>query len=121
MCAPLNQTPPQAVAQLKREFFRNSTIPPGTVSVHVRRGAKTAIGEMRAVPDLVYFQYAQALRNGDKQLLKQSVFVSTEDPTAVKWFDKNATGWQVLYTTVPRDNHHGGAAVSHMLYLLHSC
>lgn len=55
--------------------------------------------------DSVYAQYAHALQSGNSDILKHALFVSTEDPDAVSYMQHNMTGWQVQYTSVPRNNH----------------
>lgn len=98
----------QVVNDLKTRFFKDQSIKPGTISMHIRRGNKVnrhGGGEMGFVQDSVYAQYAHALQSGNSDILKHALFVSTEDPDAVSYMQHNMTGWQVQYTSVPRNNH----------------
>lgn len=98
----------QVVGDLKTRFFKDQSIKPGTISMHIRRGNKVnrhGGGEMGFVQDATYAQYAQTMQSGNSDMLKPALFVSTEDPDAVSYMQHNMTGWQVQYTSVPRDNH----------------
>lgn len=97
----------QVINQLKKHFFNQQIIGPGTISVHIRRGDKTKIGEMRYVPDSTYQSYVHALYTGNTDALNKTIFASTEDPTALQALISNMTSWTVHYTTVPRNNHAG--------------
>lgn len=96
------------MSDLKTRFFKDQLIKPGTISMHIRRGNKVnrhGGGEMGFVQDAVYAQYAHALQSGNSDMLRHALFVSTEDPDAVSYMQHNMTGWQVQYTSVPRNNH----------------
>lgn len=99
---------------MRQHFFKDQVIGPGTVSVHIRRGDKTRIGEMRFVSESTYQSYAQALHTANNDVLNQSAFVSTEDPMALKALAGNMTSWTIQYTSVPRNNH-DSKAVSHRM------
>lgn len=102
----------QVLRDLKAHFFKGQSIQPGTISVHIRRGNKVSRqggGEMSYVTDAKYIKHAVALQSSSRVVLKQAVFVSTEDPSAVQALQQNMSGWQVQYTTVPRNNHQGQA------------
>lgn len=105
----------QVIQEIKNKFFKDQTIAPGTVSVHIRRGNKAG-GEMSYVPDETFLKYIRALQAGNADVLKQAVFVSTEDPKALQAVQSNMTApWAVQFTTVPRNNHNGGQTVSVVL------
>jgi hypothetical protein len=97
----------QVVNHLKQQFFKQLSIGPGTISVHVRRGDKVRIGEMRRVDDSTYQNYARALYVANTDVLNQTVFASTEDPTALSSMVHGLANWTVQYTSVPRNNHAG--------------
>uniref|UniRef100_A0A383VK11 Uncharacterized protein n=1 Tax=Tetradesmus obliquus TaxID=3088 RepID=A0A383VK11_TETOB len=105
----LNSRTLQVVNILKQRFFKDLVISSGTVSIHIRRGDKIRIGEMKFVPDSTYQSYAQALHTSNLDVLNQSAFVSTEDPTALESLARNMTSWTIQYTSVPRNNHDGKA------------
>ncbi|WIA43713.1 hypothetical protein OEZ86_010141 [Tetradesmus obliquus] len=105
----LNSKTLQVVNTLRHNFFKDHVIGPGTVSVHIRRGDKTRIGEMKFVKESTYQNYAQALHTANTDVLNQSAFVSTEDPTALKILAENMTSWAIQYTSVPRNNHGGNS------------
>jgi hypothetical protein len=66
---------------------------------------------MRYVSDVTYKDYAQALYEDNMDVLNQTIFASTEDPTALQYFIDNMAPWMVHYTRVSRNNH-GGRSVS---------
>ncbi|WIA15626.1 hypothetical protein OEZ85_002253 [Tetradesmus obliquus] len=103
----LNSRTLQVVNILRSHFFQEDVIGPGTVSIHIRRGDKTRIGEMRYVNESTYQSYAQALHAANTDVLNQTAFVSTEDPVALKILAGNMTSWTIQYTSVPRNNHDG--------------
>jgi hypothetical protein len=92
---------------MKQRYFDGQAIGAGTISVHIRRGDKVALGQMRHVTDETYQRYAQYLYAGSNNTLNQSMFLSTEDPAALSAMLSNMTTWKVQYTRIQRNNHNG--------------
>jgi hypothetical protein len=92
------------IAVRKRRVFAGQSIPPGTISVHVRHGDKWMESSM--IKDEVYLARAQELmgmgeRGRADSNPRRRLFLSTEDPATVKFFS-GQPDWLVQYTKVPR-------------------
>ena len=75
-----------------------STVPAGSISVHIRHGDKSK--EMELVPDRMYLEKAEELILADGKLTR-TIFLSTEDAHSVKYF-RRVDNWTVLTMQVPR-------------------
>ena len=89
------------MAARRREAFPQGAVPPGCISVHIRRGDKWT--ESPVTEDAVYAKTAEALheRGRSRFGITRSIFLSTEDPSAVAYFQA-LEGWNVSFTHVPR-------------------
>ena len=85
----------------KQQVYGRSTVPKGSISVHIRRGDKWR--ESANTDDAVYARAAEALYEAGAQTfgLTRNIFLSTEDPAAVAYF-RRLQGWNVSFTHVPR-------------------
>ncbi len=86
---------------LKLEVYPQGQVPRGCISVHIRRGDKwTEVGDES---DAKFVSTAEALfaAGGQTFGLTRHIFLSTEDPAAVEYFQR-LPDWNVSYTHVAR-------------------
>lgn len=99
--AQLNDKMSEKLLYLRHLMYPEFTVPPGTVSVHVRHGDKGS--EMRLLPDDVYQDKVQELMAMFPNQFPGKVFLSTEDPQTVEHFSSSSLN--VSHVFMKRSNH----------------
>lgn len=93
----------------RSRLFPQRTIPPGTISIHVRHGDKGK--EAALTPDEMYLQLAPLLLD-KSETLRKTIFLSTEDSQTVEYFTK-AKGWNTFFVEVDRFTEHSISPLQH--------
>lgn len=86
----------------RMKVFPKDVIDKGTISCHIRRGDKWT--ETTVTEDAAYMKVIEdllAVADVKNLGLKREIFLSTEDPEAVNYF-QTLEGWSVHFTNVPR-------------------
>lgn len=86
------------IARRKQERLRGLQLQAGCISLYVRHGDKSV--ESKVWDDVAYESAVTQLREIDSSLTRQ-VFLSTDDPTTVKYFTSRMQEWSTTFVERP--------------------